>query len=189
MTGALVTRNASNVGWAPRDELTHDDWQEAGRQLGTIGKGVQWWIGDWINYGAKAYGDKYVEALDLTGYDPGTLMNLAWVASRYETSLRRENLSWTHHKELAALEPQDRDHWLDRCEAESLSQKQLRNELKRAQAVESTATPEPTDRHPAIRVTLEQEGDDPEALKAAAEKLAKAAEPLGFTVTAQALTD
>ena len=36
-----------------------------------------------------------------------------WVAGQIETSRRREVLSWSHHSEVAALEPKEQDHLLD----------------------------------------------------------------------------
>ena len=41
-----------------------------------------------------------------------------WVAHKFEISRRRENLSFSHHAEVTALEPAEQDDWLDRAEAE-----------------------------------------------------------------------
>jgi hypothetical protein len=72
--------------------------------LGEIGRACQWWIGDWLNYGERAYGEKYAQGMAATGYELQTLTNMAWVAARVEISRRREILSWSHHAEVAALE-------------------------------------------------------------------------------------
>ncbi len=85
-----------------------------------MGRACQWWIGDWINYGDAAYGEKYAQALDETGLDVQTLMNAAWVAGRIPAGLREERLSWTHHREVAALEPEPRQALLERAVAENL---------------------------------------------------------------------
>jgi hypothetical protein len=57
-------------------------------------------------------------------------MNMVYVASRFEISRRRENLSWSHHAALAALEPTQQDHWLDLAEENRLSVRCLRIELR-----------------------------------------------------------
>jgi DNA modification methylase len=43
---------------------------------------------------------------------------------------RRTNLSWSHHREVAPLEPGEQDYWLDIAETEGLSRKELRNRIK-----------------------------------------------------------
>jgi hypothetical protein len=74
---------------------------------------VQWLLGDWIAYGNQKFGERYARASKITGYDTQTLMNMVYVASHFPTSRRRENLSWSHHEALAALSPDEQDHWLD----------------------------------------------------------------------------
>jgi hypothetical protein len=130
------------VSWAPPHELSFEEWARQGHRLGAAGRGVGWWIGDWLNYGEAVYGEHYVRASQITGYEVQSLMNMAYVASRFATSRRRESLSWSHHAELAALSPEDQDAWLDRIDAERISVKDLRSELRRAQA-----TPTRADRH------------------------------------------
>jgi len=53
-----------------------------------------------------------------------------FVASKIEFSRRREKLSWSHHYEVAALEPAQQDELLDQAEAERLSMRQLRQAVK-----------------------------------------------------------
>jgi hypothetical protein len=58
-------------------------------------------------------------------------MNMTYVASRFEASRRRKSLSFSHHAELAALDRESQDRWLDRAVAERLSVRCLREELRR----------------------------------------------------------
>lgn len=118
--------------WSAGGELAVADWIEQGRLLGAIGRASAWWIGDWIRYGSARYGDRYAPASHVTGYDVQSLMNMAYVASRFEVSRRRPGLSFSHHAELAALAPEDQDLWLDRAEAGGLSVRALRAELRYA---------------------------------------------------------
>ena len=118
--------------WAAGCELGVSEWVEQGRCLGAIGRGSAWWIGDWVRYGSVRYGDKYAAASQVTGYDVQSLMNMAWVAGRFELSRRRENLSFSHHAELAGLRPADQELWLDRAAAGGLSVRALRLELREA---------------------------------------------------------
>lgn len=117
--------------WMPTQELDMRAWVAQGSRLGSIGRSVGWWIGDWLRYGNARFGERYTRAAKITGYDPQTLMNMAYTASRVEISRRRENLSWSHHVEVAALEPADQERWLERAEQERLSVHSLREELRR----------------------------------------------------------
>lgn len=101
-----------------------------GRRFGEIGRCSQWWLGDWIKYGNAKFGERYSRAMKLTGYDVQSLMNMVYVASRFEISRRRENLSWSHHATLAPLDVAEQEHWLTRAIAEKLSVADLRVELR-----------------------------------------------------------
>lgn len=110
--------------------LSFDEWAEVGHTLGRIGRAHQWWVGDWLNYGERAYGEKYSQAMDATGLDYSTVANAAWVSKSVEVSRRRENLSFSHHREVAKFEPAEQDEWLDRAEAEDWSRSELREQLQ-----------------------------------------------------------
>jgi hypothetical protein len=122
----------SKVAWIPQSDLDQAEWLATGRRLGTIGRCSQWWIGDWIRYGASRWGEKYAEAARVTGYDVASLRNMAWVASQFDLSLRSDKLTWSHHVLLAPLETEEQVHWLDRAHEERLSVADLRIELRTA---------------------------------------------------------
>ena len=105
------------------------DRGEDGRRLARLGR-PGWWIGDWLRFGAEAFGERYAPAARTTGYDRQSLMNMVYVASKIEPGRRREQLSWSHHAELAALEPADQDRWLDHAVDERLSVRSLREAIR-----------------------------------------------------------
>lgn len=133
----------STVTWEPRDGMPFSDWVEQGRRLGLMGRSAGWWVGDWLNYGNTVYGERYVRAARITGYDVRTLMNMTWVASRFESSRRREGLSWSHHAEVAALPPEQQDRLLARAEANRLSVRDLRDEVRRERRAAKALGKEP----------------------------------------------
>jgi hypothetical protein len=112
-------------------KLPFGDWVLHGRRLGVIGRSAGWWIGDWLRYGNAKYGERYAHAATITGYDTQTLMNMVYVASRFDGARRRQGLSWSHHAEVAALPPEEQERWLTRAEADRLSVRCLREELRR----------------------------------------------------------
>lgn len=119
-----------SVAWQPQRALDLDEWVYHGVRLGAIGRGVAWWIGDWVNYGNARFGEKYVRAARITGYDLQSLMNMAYVASRFGISRRRENLSWSHHAEVAPLSEPEQELWLNIAAERRLSVRSFRAELR-----------------------------------------------------------
>lgn len=115
-------------------------WIATGRRLGQLSRVSNWWIGDWLRFGTAKWGQKYIAAAKITGYDAHSLENMVYVASRIESSLRRENLSWSHHALVAALDSGEREQWLNLAVVRRLSVADLRIELRAAQrALKSSA--------------------------------------------------
>jgi hypothetical protein len=158
-SGALTS-----ISWQPPSSITFEQWVSHGRRLGTIGRGVGWWIGDWLRFGNGAYGEKYVPAARITGYDVQTLMNMVYVASRIEPSRRREKLSWSHHAEVAALAPEDQDACLLHAEQQRFSVNDLRVQLRQqrnreaALAASDPAPPKPVTTCPSCGHTFCADG-------------------------------
>lgn len=129
-------------------DLTFAEWQATGQTLGRISRACQWWLGDWLNYGERAYGEKYTEAIEVTGYELGTLKNFAWVAAHVETSRRRDVLSYSHHQEVAQFNPPNQDRWLTAAEANGWSAGKLRIEIRKTGEVPAERECCPTCKRP-----------------------------------------
>jgi len=128
--GRREATGITRVAWVPQEDLDQGEWLAAGRRLGAIGRCSQWWIGDWIRYGSSRWGEKYVEAARVTGYDVASLRNMAWVAAQFDVSLRSDKLTWSHHVLLAPLEPDEQQGWIGRAIEARLSVADLRLELR-----------------------------------------------------------
>jgi len=91
-----------------------EDWRQVGEFIKRAESGVQWWIGDWLNYGEgrPGWGDKYAKEVDEFGRDVDTLKQYKSVSSVYDLCDRSHNLSWTHHLVVAyeAYELCERSH-------------------------------------------------------------------------------
>jgi len=111
-----------------RDDISYEEWEKLGQTLRVYEGGVRWWLGDWLNYGEKAYGEKYAQAMDATEMEYQTLVNVSNVAKKFESNRRRLNLSWSHHAEVAALPPADADEILDKAESEGITKREVRKE-------------------------------------------------------------
>jgi hypothetical protein len=106
-------------------------WRLIGERICGVADASTWWLPDWVVFGEQRYGDRYRDAVAITGVGYQTLRNYAWVARRVDVSRRRDDLSFAHHAEVAALSPEEQDSWLDRAEAERWSRNELRAELRR----------------------------------------------------------
>ena len=124
------------TGWSAQVELDMRAWAEHGKRLGVVGRAAGWWIGDWLRYGNARFGERYARAARITGYDTQTLMNMVYVASRFEPAERREALSWSHHAELAGIAAAERERWLELAESQRMSVRCLRDEVRRARRLE-----------------------------------------------------
>lgn len=125
--------------------LDQGRWRDIVYQLIAMEHGAPWWLGDALRYGERVYGETYSQVTETTGYAVQTLKNAMWVAGRFESSRRRDDLSFAHHAEVAALEPLVADAWLDLAWEESLTVKELRGRLReaRGQQGDNLAAPLP----------------------------------------------
>lgn len=114
--------------------LPFERWLEVGRTLRRISRSIQWWVGDWLAYGEDTYGEEAFAELER---QDKTLANWAYTCRRIPPSRRRENLSYSHHAEVAPLSPEKQDLVLKRAERDCLSVRQVREEVRRIQEEEA----------------------------------------------------
>ena len=126
LTGSVF---ATRTGLVILDSITFDAWLQVGDKLRDIEGAVHWWIGDWLNYGERRWGEMYAQALEETGYGYSTLRNDKWVANAVPVSARHDKLSFKHHHIVAALPPDEQTAMLDKAEAEELTTRQLREQV------------------------------------------------------------
>lgn len=128
------------VTWKGSHDLSREEWEKVGLRLGGRSRSTSWWVGDWVRFGQHRYpGDTYGFASRVTGYDEKTLRNFAYVAGRYDQRRRRETLTWSHHAELARLEADDQDRWLNEAERRRLTVVALRERVRHEQRAAAAA--------------------------------------------------
>ena len=139
--GALVLRHHDGVlasgafrftpaGMVVDGDPTFADWSRCGEFLQQAAGRIQWWVGDWLNYGESKWGETYTQAVDATGLDYQTVANAKWVSGRFDVSCRRETLSFSHHLEVASLPVEQAESLLDEAESEGLSTRDLRARVR-----------------------------------------------------------
>ena len=135
MIPALSGVELSSVGLTYPKPPTFDQWVEDGKWLARETESLRWRIGDWYNAGETYFGETAAQGVN--GLSEQSIQNAAWVANRYIVSRRRESLSWSHHAEVAGMDPVEADLLLDKAESEGWSRSNLRLHRRELKAVTS----------------------------------------------------
>ena len=117
-------------------DMTREEWLAAGLRLNALAGALAWLLGDWFNAGRRFLPPDVVGFADeaqsaaavaaMAGWTGGTIRTYAWVCRHVPASRRLDALTFGHHAEVAALEPDQADEWLARAKAEDWSVADLR---------------------------------------------------------------
>lgn len=115
------------------EDPTREEWGQIGDVIFSLGKSIQWIIGDYLAYSDQwEYGVTYERVAELTGYEVVSLRDMAYVCTNVNLSLRNDKLKFGHHKAVAHLAPHEQVEWLNKAELGKWSISKLREEVKRA---------------------------------------------------------
>lgn len=91
------------------DDLGVEQWQEIGLALGHAKGGLMWAIGDWWAFGEHRYGERAAIVRNDEWEGPAfqTCMNAASICRAFETSRRREVVSYATHQEIASIDDEE----------------------------------------------------------------------------------
>lgn len=124
-----VIRTLTSLALPP--DFTYEEYEDLMCVLGLMHRASAFYIGDALNDGERLFPDnKYLQAAELTGLSPGTLINYASICNRVPPSRRNDHLSFSHHAEVAALEPAAQKEWLEVAVEERLTKNDLRARIK-----------------------------------------------------------
>lgn len=107
-------------------DATYDEWNQIGMVLVRIHNSEPFWIGDWINYGEKKFGETYSEAKAITHLEYGTLAHYKMVATKIPKEERVASVSFSHHRMLSNVEPKERRRLLEMAAKDALSVLELK---------------------------------------------------------------
>ena len=112
------------------DGATFEEWSDFGQTIIQIKRAMQWIIGDYLAYGEdRQYGVTYAEWSALTGYTTDTLSDIVGVCRKVQLPSRDGNLSFSHHRVVADLPPDQQTQWLQYAAEHKLSVAALRTAL------------------------------------------------------------
>lgn len=113
------------------------EFERIGLMLQQAHQMLSFWVGDWYNAGEDYHGERFAQLLDHTSFEPATVQQYAWVCRQVPHDRRNTLLSFSHHREVADLAPEEQRDWLVKAEAEGYSSHRLRRELAKATKAES----------------------------------------------------
>ncbi|MGA9855324.1 MAG: MT-A70 family methyltransferase [Gammaproteobacteria bacterium] len=116
------------------DDLCIEDWNTVGAQLKQASGSVMWWLGDWLNFGERKYGEMYAQAMEATEYGYQALKDAKYVSTHVEWSRRRDHVPHGIHREVASLAPPDQERLLAQAEAENWTVREMRRAVRRTKA-------------------------------------------------------
>lgn len=108
-------------------ELPLEKYTALGALLGKVGTAVKFWVGDFLVYGEKVYGEEAAQASEALNLSEDGRAECFRVSLAISPACRRPGLSWWHHRQVSAkwISPQQRDELLDRAEREKLTTREL----------------------------------------------------------------
>lgn len=100
-------------------------WRSILSRILKLSDSSAWWVGDALVHGEWRYGEKYRAVLDELELSYDRARSYAYVAGNVPAAVRRTDLSWSHHRAVAALVPKEQERWLAKAAADELSVKEL----------------------------------------------------------------
>lgn len=129
----LPTACLSDTALTLPDGVSFDAWVNIQARLYTVQEASNWWIGDWVVFGEAHYGEAFSQGIP--DKDREHIQQCAWVAQRVSVDRRRPPhvLSWTHHRVVAGLEPEQQEQMLQQAVEQGWSVRELGDAVRIAQ--------------------------------------------------------
>lgn len=113
-----------------RPDLPYAQFEALCALLGRMHEAVRFAIGDAIILGESLYHEQAYQAIESIGLSERGRLEYVRVSEKVPRSLRRKDLSWSHHRAVAALPPKEQRHWLREASEKNLSHHELREALR-----------------------------------------------------------
>lgn len=117
-------------------ELEYDAWKQVLFVTSQVHNWSNWAIGDCINYGESHYCEVYAQAVSEAHISEDKAQICQYVSKRIDPITRRKELSWSHHREVAATGPDEQVAWLEMAYQKNLSVREMRAAMRGAAQLE-----------------------------------------------------
>ncbi len=113
-----------------RPDLPFDEFEALCVLLGKMHEAVRFAIGDAIILGEHLYREMAYQAIESLNISENARLEYVRVAQKVPHSIRREDLSWSHHRAVATMPPKQQRKWLKTAAQERLSHHELRDAIR-----------------------------------------------------------
>lgn len=121
--------------------ITYEQLEAVGGLLGRMHQSLRFAIGDYLLLMENRFPEQFSQGAEVLGISEDGMREYLRVSEKVPRSIRREKLSWSHHRAVAALTKVNADgkidsdvtaqkQWLEKAETERLSHHQLRDALR-----------------------------------------------------------
>lgn len=124
MTEAAPKWEFAATGLRIANDIDFEEWSQCWNVVRGIQRSHLWHLGDCYRYGFNRWPAEHAQLLDQ--YAAGTGEVAKWVCDKIPIERRRESLSFSLHKEVARLTPEQQDEILDLAEKEKLSSREVK---------------------------------------------------------------
>lgn len=125
--GAL---SATHLDLSKRPNLSIEQLTQLAALFGQVNHSSRWWIADLHEYTEMRHSEYVAQVMEATRLSPQTIENIVSVGKRVPRSIRRVELAFSTHAEVASLSPNDQRHWLKVALEERLSKMELRQRIR-----------------------------------------------------------
>lgn len=138
----IINKGMTPTGLIIPKDTTFDDCFTGFKYLLTVNRASKWAIGDMLLFVEERHPEKHLQMLDAFEYEYQALMDIKYVCFHVEFSRRREILTFSHHREIAPLYPEDQDKFLEMAIADNLTVMELRKEIKEWKRAQGESKPQ-----------------------------------------------
>lgn len=111
-------------------DLPYEQFEALCLLLGKMHEAVRFAIGDAIILGEHLYRERAYQAIESIGLSEKGRLEYVRVAQQVPRSVRRKDLSWSHHRAVASMKPREQRQWLKAASDQGMSHHELREAIR-----------------------------------------------------------
>jgi hypothetical protein len=111
------------------NDLSVDEWQEAGDFMAGLSGALAWWVADWMLRAEQVWKYAHEAVAERFGLDVATLYVYTWCARQFAPEQRVAGASFSHHRVVAKLNHDERAYWLEKAAANGWTLSEFRARL------------------------------------------------------------
>ena len=112
------------------DDLPFEEWKRILLKLVAVDDATHWCLGDALAHGQRYDWGEFKLVGDELGIEYARAKDLAYAARHVHLSIRRADLSWSHHRVVAPLGPEEQRRMLAHAVAERFTVRQIKEAVR-----------------------------------------------------------